>query len=96
MFLLEVLADGPVLAAEVMRKAAARGISKKTLNRAKRELDVAREKPKGVKDGPWTWFLREGGHSPGDGHLHANAGLGKDRSTSNYGELDQAGEDGHR
>ena len=93
-FLLEVLANGPALATEVLEGAEARGIRRKTLDRAKKELGVRVGKPKGVKDGPWEWHLPERGHSPGNGHLPASAGLAEDRSASNYGELDQAGEDG--
>jgi hypothetical protein len=55
-FLRDVLADGPVLAKELLRDAADAGIAERTLKRAKARLGVTSQK---VGD-RWTWRLPEG------------------------------------
>ncbi len=60
-FLADLLADGPVLAEEVKRKAKAAGIAERTLRRAAESSGVKKEK-RGM-NGPWQWRLpAEGGH----------------------------------
>jgi hypothetical protein len=54
-FLEQMLANGPVTAAEVYEAAEANCISQRTLNRAKKELNVVSSKD-GMKHG-WTWAL---------------------------------------
>jgi hypothetical protein len=54
-WLQEILADGPVMAAEVFDRASAEGIYKKTLQRASKALKV--RKAKEAMDGGWKWSL---------------------------------------
>jgi 5S rRNA maturation endonuclease (ribonuclease M5) len=57
-FLADILANGPMVKAEIEEAAGANGISERTLFRAKGELGVMAK-----KDGPsgtWTWRLPEG------------------------------------
>jgi hypothetical protein len=54
-FLLDILASGPVPHNEIIDEAKANGISERTLNRAKADLEI-RAKKDGVK-GHWTWQL---------------------------------------
>jgi putative DNA primase/helicase len=54
-FLRGLLADGPMRAREVYELAADEDIAKRTLDRAKRDLDVDSFQ----KDGGWWWFLPE-------------------------------------
>ena len=55
-FLQDRLADGPVKQAELFEEAEAAGLSKSTLQRAKRDLKIASKKGKGL-DNAWTWEL---------------------------------------
>ena len=55
-FLQDRLADGPVKQAELFDEAEAAGLSKSTLQRAKRDLKIASKKGKGL-DNAWTWEL---------------------------------------
>ncbi|HEY1378991.1 MAG TPA: AAA family ATPase [Gemmataceae bacterium] len=70
-FLRELLAGGPVPAAEAERQAAAAGISDVTLRRAKKRLGVIAGKAGFV--GPWAWRLpadpAEGAQAPGSERL---------------------------
>ena len=54
-FLNEILADGPVMKAEIEEAAEANGIAERTLFRAKSELNI-RAKKDGA-GGAWTWRL---------------------------------------
>ncbi len=54
-FLLEILADGPKPAKEVRREASDYGVAKRTLDRAKADLNVKAMK-RDMKSG-WTWEL---------------------------------------
>jgi len=56
-FLNEILADGPVMKAEIEEAAEANGIAERTLFRAKSELNI-RAKKDGA-GGAWTWRLPE-------------------------------------
>jgi putative DNA primase/helicase len=57
-FLLEYLADGPMPGKAVDDAAEAHGISKRTLMRARAELDIRIIKRGFGKDGEWYWQLR--------------------------------------
>lgn len=80
----EELADAPRPEAELESLAKAQGISRATLRRAKKMLDVLSDKVGVGKDGYWVWKLPtaskgaheapEGAHTHGDEHLSANAG----------------------
>ena len=60
-FLIETLADGPRSQKELMEEAQARGISEKTLRRAKKALAV---ESNGPRDGGWFWKMPDkGGHN---------------------------------
>jgi putative DNA primase/helicase len=57
-FLLERLRDGPVKAEDIYEEAEhGEGISRRTLERAKKELGIKSRKPPGKFDGAWTWEL---------------------------------------
>jgi hypothetical protein len=56
-FLLDILANGPVPIKLLEERAAVRGFSKDQLDRAKKKLRVAAFKAKDVKDGRWFWAL---------------------------------------
>ena len=58
-FLETELANGPVPSGEVLGEARAAGISKSTLDRAKRELGVESRKVGDVSEGHWEWRLAE-------------------------------------
>jgi hypothetical protein len=51
-FLTDILANGPVATTEIEDAANGNAISKRTLERAKRELGITAE-----KDGQWYWRL---------------------------------------
>jgi len=51
-FLTDILANGPMLQSEIQDAAQGNGIAKRTLERAKRELDITAE-----KNGQWYWRL---------------------------------------
>jgi putative DNA primase/helicase len=57
-FLLEYLADGPMPGKAIDDAAEAHGISKRTLMRARAELDIRITKRGFGKDGEWIWELR--------------------------------------
>ena len=54
-FLRDILANGPIEAEEGDRAAKAKGISKRTLDRAKKDLGIKADKD--GFDGPWKWHL---------------------------------------
>jgi putative DNA primase/helicase len=56
-FLQERLSAGPVDADELIEEAEQEGISRRTLYRAKKELQVRSEKAKGEFGGKWVWSL---------------------------------------
>jgi putative DNA primase/helicase len=56
-FLFDLLAHGPVLSAEIEEAAEANGVSRRTLFRAKNDLNVIAKKDTTKKNGPWTWQL---------------------------------------
>ena len=56
-FLLEALADGPVLSKDLERDAKANGIAQRTLFRAKSSLGVQAQKVGFGSDGKWYWYL---------------------------------------
>ena len=53
-FLCDELKDGPVMAIAIQERARTLGISKRTLDRAKKELGVKSRKE---ADGSWSWYL---------------------------------------
>ena len=55
-FLLEVLADGPLLYSALIKLARNAGIAERTLKRAKASLHVESKKAR-TQDGQWTWHL---------------------------------------
>lgn len=61
LWLQEVLGEGPRPAREVQEAAERADISRRTLNRAKRDLGVRSVKAQ-EEDGPWRWELPEGCH----------------------------------
>jgi putative DNA primase/helicase len=62
-FLADILANGPVIKAEIQDAADANGISERTLFRAKSELGVMAKKD--GSNGTWTWRLPEGATKKG-------------------------------
>jgi hypothetical protein len=58
-FLLKILANGPVAKTEIDEAAEANGIAKRTLDRAKADLNVEAEKDRTSPQGAWTWRLPE-------------------------------------
>jgi putative DNA primase/helicase len=64
-FLLDILANAPVPAAEIEAAAKAEGIAMRTLARAKTALGIVSEKGPMPQD-PWTWRL------PGEGEAETN------------------------
>lgn len=65
--LAEILNDGRVAVNEVMRQAQAAGVSKRTLQRAKKELGVRSHKDS--MGGGWSWEMPEDGPPPSSGNL---------------------------
>jgi hypothetical protein len=61
-FLLDILASGPVLVTVIEERAATRGFSKDQLNRARRKMGVVPFKEKGTLGGRWFWALPQ--HAP--------------------------------
>jgi DNA polymerase bacteriophage-type len=59
-FLLERLKDGPVKADDIYEEAKQCGIAQKTLNRAKKELNIRSRKATGQIAGEWMWELPKG------------------------------------
>jgi hypothetical protein len=59
MFLVDLLADGPVLAKEVLAKAREQGHAEKTLNRAKVAADAVSYRNE--EDSEWYWRLVDDG-----------------------------------
>lgn len=55
-FLVDLLADRPLRANSVLKRAAENGLSRKTVNRAKRALGVRSSKLSGLR-GAWVWVL---------------------------------------
>jgi transcriptional regulator of acetoin/glycerol metabolism len=53
----DILAKGPVLKTEIEEAAEANGISRMTLYRAKRDLQVKADKDRTKPGGKWTWQL---------------------------------------
>ena len=58
-FLLKILANGPVSKTEIDEAAEANAIAKRTLDRAKAELNIEAEKDRTSPEGVWTWRLPE-------------------------------------
>jgi putative DNA primase/helicase len=58
-FLRERLADGPVKQREIVDEAEANCIAKRTLERAKKQLNVVSRKNSKETDGEWMWSLPE-------------------------------------
>jgi DNA polymerase len=58
-FITAQLAQGPITAEDIFADAKALGIAKRTLDRAKRELNIKVGKAQGKMHGPWCWFLPE-------------------------------------
>jgi hypothetical protein len=56
-FLLERLEAGPVKSDDLYEEAEQNGISKRTLKRAKKELQIKSRKEHEKMDGEWTWKL---------------------------------------
>ncbi len=56
----EVLSEGPLPATDVIKLAAAAGVSKRTLDRAKAQLDVRSRKVGGGPRAAWLWELPDG------------------------------------
>jgi DNA polymerase bacteriophage-type len=65
MFLLDILANGPVPAKRIEERAAQRGFSKDQLDRAKKKMSIVAFKEPGVLDGQWIWALPQ--HTPKPG-----------------------------
>ena len=63
-FLMNTLANGPVLIATIEEQGAARGFSKDQLDRAKKKMGVVAFKEQGKLDGQWFWALPQ--HAPKD------------------------------
>ena len=70
-FLLNILANGPVPKTDIDEAAEANGIAKRTLDRAKAELNVEAEKDRTSPQGVWTWRLPE---KPKTKHWNDNSG----------------------
>jgi putative DNA primase/helicase len=64
-YLLDILANGPVPVSIIEDRATARGFSKDQLKRAKQKMRVAAFKEAGKIDGRWFWSLAE--HAPQGG-----------------------------
>jgi DNA polymerase len=62
MFLLNTLANGPVPVAIIEERAAACGLSKDQLDRAKKKMGIVAFKQKGTLEGQWFWALPQ--HAP--------------------------------
>jgi hypothetical protein len=60
-WLADVLAAGPLPSKAILAQARQDGISKRTLDRAKKSLGVATAKAQGVANGGWSWSLGEHG-----------------------------------
>jgi hypothetical protein len=80
-FLLDVLGDEPLPAKEVFRRGADVGISKRTLERAKKEVGV--QTLKQGMGGGWLWYVP--GHT--DGVLPKTAKKHEDRQAPDLGDL---------
>lgn len=61
LFLIDILAEGPVLASEISRRARELGIAEKTLNRAKEELEVESTQHCEGFEGRWVWRSKADG-----------------------------------
>lgn len=91
-FLLDLLANGPVLATEAERQYQEAGLSKRTIERAKKDLGIVSEKQ--GKNG-WTWAILKGANDTrrengGDlGDLQQPRGLQPEK-TAVFGEDRQA------
>jgi hypothetical protein len=57
--LFEVLKNGPVEAKEVLRRLRRKGLSERTIYRAKTELQVESRRTAFGEKGHWTWYFRE-------------------------------------
>ena len=57
LLLMDLLEDGPMLAAAAQAHGAAHGLSKKQLKRAREKMQVRSFKQVGVPNGPWVWVL---------------------------------------
>jgi hypothetical protein len=59
-WLADLLKPGPMRAKDIFAQARQDGISKRTLERAKKSLNVTTAKAQGVANGCWSWSLGEG------------------------------------
>jgi hypothetical protein len=69
-----VLASGSLPAKDVLTQARQDGISKRTLDRAKKELNITTSKAVGVANGGWTWTMVEGCQEAPQDPGHQNLG----------------------
>jgi len=70
-FLRDLLSDGEKLSKEIYAEAKQNGISNRTLNRAKSELNI-KSRREGYKPAKWFWQLSEDCRINGGGNLRAN------------------------
>jgi hypothetical protein len=75
-WLADVLAAGPLPAKDILAQARQDGISKRTLDRAKKSLNVTTAKAQGVANGGWSWSLGEGCQAARQGNLGDVGNLG--------------------
>jgi hypothetical protein len=66
-WLSDALAAGALPAKDILAQARQNGISKRTLDRAKKSLHVTTAKAQGVANGGWSWSLGDGCPSAGQG-----------------------------
>ena len=59
-WLADALAAGPMPAKDVLAQARQDGVSKRTLDRAKKSLNVTTSKAQGIANGGWSWSLPQG------------------------------------
>jgi putative DNA primase/helicase len=67
-FLIDRLTRGPAKADDLFEEAKQEGISKRTLQRAKKDLGVISRKQAGVMDGDWFWALAATAFEGGQGN----------------------------
>lgn len=74
-FLVDHLAGGPLAAREVLEQASARGIAKRTLERAKEELGLRVERVVDSGRAHWQWRLEDPGKTANIANAHELGGL---------------------
>lgn len=87
-FLRELLADGPVAQAEVIKRGGAQGFSFSTLKRAKDPASAKSRKELGRQHGAWLWYLLDGA----DNQAKVVSERGSDAGVEPLGILDPLGE----